>query len=102
MSDATGCSVSERAAVASPFEPLERRLALHTPVTRAFALGLVVLNLAVLGWMFVRQNEALDRMESTVNGVQSEVPTLIRDQVATADPETCWLIGALGQGMDGS
>jgi hypothetical protein len=74
-------------------EPLALALELGRPVSRGFALVLVALVLAALGWVDHRQAARLDAVESAVAGTTSSVVQGARATVA--DPDPCWLLGVI-------
>lgn len=70
-------------------EPLERLVeALRRPVTLGAAVALTALNLVVVGTMLSSQNQQLERIGTSVGGVDSSGPA------AGSDREACWLVGA--------
>jgi hypothetical protein len=73
----------------SPLEPVALALELGRPVTRGFALLLVAVVLAALGWVDHRQSVRLDTIESTVVGSTGSTG------LATPDPQTCYLLGVI-------
>jgi len=73
----------------SPLEPVALALELGRPVTRGFALLLVAVVLAALGWVDHRQSVRLDTIESAVVGSSGSTG------LATPDPQTCYLLGVI-------
>jgi hypothetical protein len=73
----------------SPLEPLALAMELGRPVTRGFALLLVAVVLAALGWVDHRKSVRLDTVESAVLGTSTSAG------VPTADPQTCYLLGVI-------
>ncbi len=76
----------------SPLEPAARYFG--GPITRGFAVGLVVLNLMALGWMWSRQNQQLAEVGAAVNGA-SFSDAGFTGGPGSADPELCWLLGVI-------
>lgn len=76
----------------SPLEPVGRHLG--GPLTRGFALGLVALNLVVLGWMWSRQDQQLAELRAVANDT-AFVDTANTAGPGSADPELCWLLGVI-------
>lgn len=74
--------------------------AVHTPaapVSRGFAVGLVALNLVVLGWLWNQQEQRLASLESQIGTVA--YPATPGGGVDSADPELCWLLGVIADGQ---
>ena len=71
----------------SPLEPLAVAMELGRPVSRGFALVLVAVVLAALGWVDHRQSVRLEAVEASA-GVSSTAPL-------TPDPQTCYLLGVI-------
>jgi hypothetical protein len=67
------------------------------PLTRGFALGLVALNVSVLGWMWFQQEQRLGALESNVVAQVALVSGTAGPAggVGTTDPELCWLLGVI-------
>jgi len=85
-------------------EPLA--LEMGRPVSRGFALVLVAVVLAALGWVDHREAARFDTVESAVAGTTSSVvqgtsATVVQGAAADpeADPETCWLLGVIAGGQ---
>lgn len=72
----------------SPLEPLAMAMELGRPVSRGFALLLVAVVLAALGWVDHRQGIRLDAVESSVASMTSS-------GAPVSDPQTCWLLGVV-------
>jgi hypothetical protein len=62
-------------------------VALERPVSRGFALLLMLAILVVLGWTFYQQNESLEQLKSATSEMAPA-------RELTADPQVCWLMGA--------
>ena len=65
---------------------------LDGPVSRGLVLALLTANLALVGWMFQRQGEALERLEGSVGS-----PMQWHDTVGVDDQELCWVLGSLAR-----
>jgi hypothetical protein len=68
-------------------EPVALALELGRPVSRGFALVLVAVVLAALGWVDHRQAVRLDSVAGSGSSSTTVVPT--------ADPQTCYLLGVI-------
>jgi hypothetical protein len=77
--------------VTSPLEGLRKPLeSLWKPASRGLAIALVIINVLALAWLFSKQGEALDRIQSGVGSIGTSVPV----PADPTDSELCWLMGA--------